>query len=106
LDEAQKHDLCEEIGKLMPLIPGKTRENTMMNIMDGCYMEKVDASEPSLNLEVRVLGAVPEANKRDYVEKICALFEKKPGISPGRVTINFVEFDCWGTDGKLLKAGA
>ena len=105
LNDAEKHSLCEDIGAIMPSIPGKTRDNTMMHINDGCYMEKSDANNPVVNLEARVLGDVPDANKEEYVGRITKLLEEKLKVRPENIFINFVEYGDWGVGGTLKKAG-
>jgi phenylpyruvate tautomerase PptA (4-oxalocrotonate tautomerase family) len=104
LNDAEKHDLCEEIGKLMPLIPGKSRDNTMMCINDGCYIEKKDASRASLNLVVRLLGEAPDECKKSYITEATKLFEDKLGVNPENIFINIVALDDWGVNGAMLKA--
>ncbi|MDR2515335.1 MAG: hypothetical protein LBD02_09080 [Christensenellaceae bacterium] len=98
LSADEKHGLCEEIGKLMPLIPGKTRENTMMDIVTGAYIEMGDAS-PALNLEVRLFRAAPKENKQNFVREISALLEKATGVRPARMYINLIEHESWASGG-------
>jgi phenylpyruvate tautomerase PptA (4-oxalocrotonate tautomerase family) len=104
LTDAEKHGLCEEIGKLMPIIPEKTRDNTMMYINDGCYMELKDAAKPSLNLVVRILGDIGDDIKKEYIEKITKLFEDKLKTPPERMYINIVALYDWGVNNTLLKS--
>jgi len=96
-----KHELCEEIGKLMPLIPGKTRENTMFHIEDGCFIELADA-EPALFMEVRMFRSAPYINKKNYVAKVSDYMEKRLGVDKGRMYINLIEFEDWGVGGEYL----
>jgi len=103
LGKEEKHDLCEEIGKLMPLIPEKNRDNTMIAILDGCYMEKGNNDLPSLNLVVRLLGAAGDGIKKNYIEQVTKLFEDKLKIRPDHIFINIVALDDWGANGALLK---
>jgi phenylpyruvate tautomerase PptA (4-oxalocrotonate tautomerase family) len=98
LTDAEKHDLCEEIGKLLPLIPGKKREITMMNIADGRYIELND-KDPCVNLELRIGGKSPFNAKRNFVREVTAMFGEKLGVEPGRTFINIVEHDSWGAFG-------
>ncbi|MCL2059905.1 MAG: phenylpyruvate tautomerase MIF-related protein [Oscillospiraceae bacterium] len=104
LSDTEKHDLCEEIGKIMPAIPGKTRQNTMMYINDGCYMEMGDAANPMLNLEVRLLGNESDDIKKDYIGKITKLFEDKLKVQPSYMYINLIPYDDWGVNGSLMIA--
>ena len=105
LGDAEKHSLCEAIGVLMPIIPGKTRDNTMMCIMDGCFMEKGAGGAPCLNLEVRLLGPAPDECKSDFTAKITSLFEDKLKVQPGDMYINLIEYNDWGSGGVFRKAG-
>jgi phenylpyruvate tautomerase PptA (4-oxalocrotonate tautomerase family) len=101
LTTAEKHDLCEEIGKLLPLIPGKTRDLTMMNIEDARFME-LDDDAPSLNLELRIGGPAPKEAKADFVKAVSELFKKTLGIAPKRTYINIVEHNSWGANGEFF----
>jgi len=101
----EKHSLCVALGELMPLIPGKTRDNTMMNIVDGCFMEKGDKGAPCLSLEVRVFGPAPDENKNDFIGQVTRLFEDKFKIAPGDMYINIVEFNDWGSNGAYRRFG-
>jgi len=105
MSDAQKHELCCEIGKLMPLIPGKTRDNTMMAIFDGCFMEKGDNGLPALNLVVRVLGGVSDDDKNTFIASVSGLFEDKLSVRQDFMYINIVALDDWGSGGALKKPG-
>ena len=104
LSDAEKHSLCEDIGVIMPTIPGKTRDNTMMCINDGCYMEKSDAKNPVVNLEVRLLGDTTDKIKEEYVGRITKLFEDKLKVSPENTYINIIAYGDWGAGGSFKKA--
>jgi phenylpyruvate tautomerase PptA (4-oxalocrotonate tautomerase family) len=101
LSDAEKHDLCEEIGKCLPLIPEKTRDLTIMNINDRRFMELGDA-DPSLVVELRIGGTSPNEAKADFVREVTALFERTLGISPKRVYVNIFECDTWGANGQFF----
>jgi phenylpyruvate tautomerase PptA (4-oxalocrotonate tautomerase family) len=98
LTDEGRHDLCEEIGKLLPLIPGKKREITMINIVDGRYIELGD-KEPCLNIELRIGGISPFTAKRNFVREVTAMVEEKLGVKPGRTFINIIECTSWGAFG-------
>ena len=104
LSDAEKRSLCEEICKLISIIPGKSPAGTMLYINDGCFMEMGDGKGPCLNLVVRLLGAAPEENKINFIEQITALFERTLKVTPPLMYINLVELDDWGVDGKFRKA--
>ncbi|MDR0885472.1 MAG: hypothetical protein LBN22_03770 [Clostridiales Family XIII bacterium] len=105
LSDTEKHQLCDELGELMPLLPTKSRENTMMNIVDGCYIEfgTVNQTGPALNLEVRLFGVSPEEDKNAFVGAVSALFETRLGVPINRMYINLTEYNTWGSKGQLNK---
>jgi phenylpyruvate tautomerase PptA (4-oxalocrotonate tautomerase family) len=103
LKPEEKHILCEDIGKLLPLIPGKTRELTMMTIADGRYMELGDTT-PSANLLLRLGGPAAKEGKATFVQEVTALFEAKLGIRPERLYINIIECSSWGANGQYFGA--
>jgi phenylpyruvate tautomerase PptA (4-oxalocrotonate tautomerase family) len=101
--DAEKHELCEEIGKFISLIPGKRREITMMNIRDGCFTELGDSEhqkDPCLSLEFRILGRTRFNCKRDFVKDVTAMLGEKYGLKSNRVFINIFECESWGAFGK------
>lgn len=99
LSESEKKALFDEIGELMPLIPGKSRQNTMMHFIGGQTMELGDA-EPCLYLEVRLYKPAPYENKQAFTSQICALLEKKLGVQQSRMYVNLVEMQEWGSGGQ------
>ena len=99
LTAEEKHALCEAIGPLMPLLPGKNRQNTMMHIEDSCYLEMGEDGEPCLFLEVRLFKKSPEESKEAFAKAICELLEQKLGVKQTRIYMNFIEMDAWVSGG-------
>jgi hypothetical protein len=105
LTNDEKHELCEEIGKFLKLIPGKRTEITMMNIVGGCYMElgeKEQQKEPCMNIELRICGISPFNTKRDFVREVTTMLDKKYGIPPNRAFFNIFECSSWGAFGDYI----
>ena len=100
LNQEEKHALCEAIGAVMPLLPGKSRENTMMHIVSGQHMELL-TDAPCLYLEVRMFKPSPLESKQAFVQAISRLLEEKLDVQPARMYINLVEMDEWGSGGAL-----
>jgi phenylpyruvate tautomerase PptA (4-oxalocrotonate tautomerase family) len=98
LSRAEKHELCDELGKLMPLLPGKARDNTTMCLMNGCYMELGD-DEPALNLEVRLYKPSPAESKKAFAESVSRLLEERLGVRRDRMSINISEHASWTSGG-------
>ena len=84
------------IADIMPALPGKNRDNTMIHITGSCALSMGDSGKPCMFLEVRLYKASPEENKKEFVKKaaeaLCALFE----IEPARMYINMIELNEWG----------
>ena len=104
LNDEEKHELCEDIGKFIHLIPGKFREITMMNLKSGCYIEyplkpPISPFDPCIMIEFRVGGISPFNNKRDFVREVTAMLVEKYKFEPKRVFVNFFEMDNWGFNG-------
>lgn len=98
---AEKHALCNEIGKLMPLLPGKSRDNTMMQLDDARFMEMGDNALLCGHLEVRLYKASPTDAKQAFVAAVSKLFEEKLAIPQDRLYINLIEYDAWASNGKI-----
>lgn len=90
------------IAEIMPTLPGKTRDNTMIHIAGDCALSMGDEGKPCIFLEARLHGASPEESKRAFLEKaadaLCGLLE----IEPERMYANVVELDRWGVGGRLI----
>ena len=99
LSQAERHELCEAIGELMPLLPGKSRANTMMHIETGCFLEMGRDERPCLFAEVRLFKSSPEKDKQAFAKAFCALLSEKLDIKPERIYMNFIELDAWVSNG-------
>ncbi len=90
------------IADIMPALPGKNRDNTMIHITGSCALSMGDSGKPCMFLEVRLYKASPEENKKEFVKKaaeaLCALFE----IEPARMYINMIELNEWGVGERLF----
>ena len=98
--DAQTRDaLQKEIGGSMPLIPGKTISNTIITINDNYSMYKGGQPIEGAFMDIRLLNASPEESKKEFSEKIFALFESILKIPPENVQLNFVELPNWASGG-------
>lgn len=90
------------IASVMPALPGKTRDNTMIHIVGSCALSMGDAGEPCMFLEARLYKPSPEENKADFVKKVsealCGLFD----IAPNRMYINIIELNEWGVGDRFF----
>ena len=90
------------IADIMPALPGKTRDNTMIHITGSCALSMGDSGKPCMFLEVRLYKASPEESKKAFVRKaaeaLCALFD----IEPERMYINMIELNEWGVGARFF----
>ena len=106
LNDEEKHQLCEDIGEFISIVPGKSREITMMNLKAGCYIEFPGLSNPcpptvpSINIEFRILGRSPFRSKKDFVREVTSMLCEKYSFEPWRVFVNIFECDSWGFRGE------
>ncbi len=98
LGESEKVSLYEKVGAIMPILPGKTYENTMIHIDDGCFIRK--GGQPDcLIMDVHLLNASPEEAKKEFCETAMRLFEKELGIPQKTQTVNITELPHWASHG-------
>ena len=99
LDEKTMNDFQLEIGNNMNLLPGKTLDNTIIRIIDGCSIFKGGKPLDGAFVEVRLFKASPEENKKAFAEKIFSIFKAKLNIEPGAIYMNYLELDHWASNG-------
>ena len=94
-------ELREEIAALMPILPTKNRENTMIHIVPDSFMAMGDADQPCIFVDLRLYGPSPLAAKQDFTAKLCALLHERLGIASNRMYMNVIELESWGAGGAL-----
>ena len=98
----QKDALAAMIADNMPVIPGKNKENTMIEISDGCDMYMFGGSAEIIFVDVRVYKAVPNEVKGAFVAKLSEGFADILGIPADRQYYNILELPGWGLRGSFL----
>ncbi len=97
LSQADIAALRDEIAALMPILPGKTRENTMIHITGGCAISKGDPDLPAVFIEIRTYKASPEEAKKEFAARLTALVSEKLGVPGGNIYMNIIAMDEWFT---------
>jgi len=95
--DAEADALRDAIAELMPLLPGKSRENTMIHITGGCALSKGDPSAPCLFIEVRTYRASPDDAKREFADRLTAMLGERLGVPGGNIYMNIIAMDEWFT---------
>jgi phenylpyruvate tautomerase PptA (4-oxalocrotonate tautomerase family) len=105
LTAGEKHELCDVIGNCMPLIPGKARGNTCMNIIDDRFMEYLGSAVPVVHIKLFMLYEMPYEAGTAFVKEMCASLSRFLGIPQERIMINFMIMDHWGINGEYKRPG-
>ena len=94
-------ELREEMARLMPLLPNKNRDNTMLRIEPDCFMQMGEPENRCASVEVQLFKASPTEAKKEFVTATTELISKKFDVPPRRIYIRFFEKDEWGSNGTL-----
>ena len=102
LTAQEKETVMRSIAEQMPILPGKTAQNTMIEIAAAdrdMYMglEK----KPLIFGDIRVFGPAPTEAKDQFIAALSATFEKLLGIPQDKQYYNIIEMPEWGSRGHL-----
>ena len=102
IDGPTKNKLQLEIGKIMPIIPGKEVSNTLFCFLDSYTMYKEKEQVDAVFVDVRMYQVSPLEAKREFVKAVTPILADTLNISPGHIHLNFIEQDNWGVGGDFL----
>ena len=97
-----KNKLQLEIGNIMEIIPGKNIGNTIICITDCCSVYKNGEAVEGAFIEVRLYKASPEESKKEFAEKMFAIFKDVLGIQPEFIYMNYLELPNWAANGSYF----
>ena len=101
LTDAQKEELAAMIASHMPILPGKTRDNTLIEISSGRDMFMGGEKRELIFVDMRVMKASPYEAKDEFVATLSAEFAARLGIPVERQYYNIIEMQEWGARGHL-----
>lgn len=81
------------------LVPGKTKEVTMVQLRDCADISKGDTGEPAMFVEARMFTRPTFAAKKDFAQEIMKKLSEITGIAPSQIYLNVLEFYEWGSNG-------
>ena len=81
------------------LVPGKTKEVTMVQIRDCADLTKADTGEAAIFVEARMFTRPPMAAKKEFAQAIMKKLCEVTGVAPAQVYLNIIEFHEWGSNG-------
>lgn len=99
LPEEKKSVLYEAIAEKMPVIPGKTVDNTMIEISAGRDLYMGGEKRELIFVDMRVLGPAPVPAKNEFVAALSKIFNDLLGIPKDRQYYNIIELPGWGAGG-------
>lgn len=102
LTEEEISAIRDAIAEIMPALPGKNRENSMIHIDGSCAISMGDPAQPCAFLEVRLYQASPEENKKDFVKKAAAVISGLTGVQEEKIYINMIELNTWGVGSRFF----
>ena len=101
-DAAKKSALLEGVDALLPILPGKNRNNAMVHIDSGAFVAMGDPATPCVFAEIRLYGKSPADAKSKFTASLTELFTRELGVPAHHVYLNYFEMDHWGTNGGLI----
>jgi len=90
------------IGGIMPLIPGKNIDNTVISVNSGLDMYKGGARWEGAFVDVRLYKSSPEEAKEEFYKKLCEVFAEVLSINASHVQANFIELPKWAAGGRYF----
>lgn len=99
ITEEKKKEVMLAIASHMPIIPGKTIDNTMIEISGGRDMYMGGEKRELVFVDMRVMGPAPIEAKDEFTKAIAGEFEKLLGIPGKNLYVNIMEQPGWGSGG-------
>ena len=99
VSEEKKEELMRAITSHMPIIPGKTIDNTMIEISGGRDMFMGGEKRDLIFVDMRVYGPAPAAAKDEFVAALTKEFEDRLEIPKNQQYYNIIELPGWGSGG-------
>ena len=102
LSAEEKCALYEEIGKIITLIPTKTKDNCMVRIEDDCAMYMRGERGALVFAEIRMFGPSAESDKLAFTRALATYLTNALGIEKRDFYMNLMEFPTWCSGGEII----
>lgn len=99
LSDAQIVDLRKAVYDLIPLIPNKTYDVTMIHISDNQIITLKDVDAPAAFIDLRLMGPAPLADKENFVHAFTERLTELTGVDKHHIYYNIFELNEWGAHG-------
>ena len=102
VDDATRNKLQTEIANIMELIPGKNAGNTTISINDNYTMYREYKQIEAVFIDIRLYKESLFEDKSKFAEKLFSVIEDVLNTPPSLVQMNFMEQQCWASNGDLF----
>lgn len=102
LDGKKKSALLEAVAPLLPILPGKNRNNAMIHITGDEFMAMGDPAAVCAFAEIRLYGKAPASAKEKFAAALTEALCAATGAAPDHVYLNYFEMDHWGMNGTVI----
>ena len=102
LDGCTKSELYQKIAELMPVLPGKNIDNTLLSITDGVCFYMSGKPNDGVFVSVQLFKKSPEESKKEFSQKVYSVLKDVLKIDEGCVYMNFSEFENWASGGNYF----
>jgi len=98
----KKEALKAEIAGILGIIPGKSEQALMVDIVDGktIYFGG-DLQENCAYVDVRLYGQVERDIKAEFTRAMFGVFHRVLDVAEDKMFLSLLEYDTWGTKGNL-----
>lgn len=100
VNDPMKEALRNELAGIMDILPGKTRDNTMIQIEDGATLTMGDSKDPCAFVDLRLFKPSPDEAKARFVRAAGEILKEQLGIELRRIYMNVIELPSWGANGE------
>ena len=102
LQPEQKDAIASELGRIIPLIPGKTEPVLMVDVEDDhvMYFSGKKMSRCAF-VDVRCYKTAPFDGNKAFTEAVFKMLKDIVGLEENEVYVSISELPIWGTKGSL-----
>lgn len=97
INEEKKFELMQAIASHMSIIPGKTIDNTMIEIDSGKDIYMCGEKRDLIFVDMRIFGTAPVECKNEFVKALVGEFERLLEIPGKNQYFNIIDMPQWGT---------
>ena len=101
LEKQDRDELARELGKIIPIIPGKTEAGFMVDIEDGKELYNGGVHGNFVYLELKVFYKFDYEYRNAFTAAVFEIFARRYGVEGHNMYLNITECDNWGVFGEL-----